>query len=77
YDLGFFGVDADKITLGHDDVPFLMSKLIAQPKFRAALTQNFPVIFIDEYQDTDRNFMAAISEHFFATKEGPLIGLFG
>ncbi|WP_204316403.1 hypothetical protein, partial [Serratia marcescens] len=26
YDLGFFGVDADKITLGHDDVPFLMSK---------------------------------------------------
>jgi DNA helicase-2/ATP-dependent DNA helicase PcrA len=77
YDLGFFGVDADKVSLGHDDVPLLMSKLMAQQKFRAALTQSFPVIFIDEYQDTDRNFMAAISEHFFATKEGPLIGLFG
>jgi DNA helicase-2/ATP-dependent DNA helicase PcrA len=77
YDLGFFGVDAEKISLGHDDVPLLMSKLIAKPKFRAALTQSFPVIFIDEYQDTDRNIMAAISEHFFSAEEGPLIGLFG
>lgn len=77
YDLGFFGVDEKKITLSHDDVPRFMAQLLSEDKFRKLLTQHFPVIFIDEYQDTDQHFMAAISEHFFQTGEGPLIGLFG
>lgn len=77
YDLGFFGVDKDRVTLGHDDIPLFMAKLLSQSKFRDLLTRQFPVIFIDEYQDTDRHFMAAISEQFFAKNEGPLIGLFG
>jgi DNA helicase-2/ATP-dependent DNA helicase PcrA len=77
YDLGFFGVDEEKITLSHDDVPRFMAQLLNEDKFRRLLTQNFPVIFIDEYQDTDQHFMTAISEHFFKSGEGPLIGLFG
>lgn len=77
YDLGFFGVDADRVTLGHDDVPHFMAQLLAQEKFRWLLTQQFPIIFIDEYQDTDRQFMEAITEHFLKTGDGPLIGLFG
>ena len=77
YDFGFFGVDSERVTLSHDDVPRLMAKLLSYPKFRRLLTQQFPVIFIDEYQDTDKNFMAAIAEFFFETGEGPLIGLFG
>ncbi len=77
YSLGFFGVEENKITLGHDDIPLFMAKLLAQRKFRILLAQQFPVIFIDEYQDTDKNFMAAISEHFLQTDEGPLVGLFG
>ena len=77
YDLGFFAVDADRVTLGHDDVPHFMAQLLAQEKFRRLLTQQFPIIFIDEYQDTDRQFMEAITEHFLKTREGPLIGLFG
>jgi DNA helicase-2/ATP-dependent DNA helicase PcrA len=77
YNLGFFGVDEDKITLNHDDIPRFMGVFLAQPKFRKLLAQRFPVIFIDEYQDTDRHFMAAVSEHFFQADEGPLIGLFG
>lgn len=77
YDLGFFGVDADRVTLGHDDVPHFMAQLLAQEKFRRLLTQQFPIIFIDEYQDTDRQFMEAITEHFLKTGDGPLIGLFG
>jgi len=77
YNLGFFGVDEQRVTLGHDDVPFLMSKLLAQKKFRNLLTQAFPVIFIDEYQDTDEHFMVALSAHFFNEEGGPLIGLFG
>jgi DNA helicase-2/ATP-dependent DNA helicase PcrA len=77
YNHGFFGVDAEKITLGHDDVPRFMAQLLAEKKFRELLTQQFPVIFIDEYQDTDQHFMAAISQYFFQTGIGPLIGLFG
>jgi DNA helicase-2/ATP-dependent DNA helicase PcrA len=77
YNHGYFGVDEERITLAHDDIPQFMAQLLGQPKFRDHLKRLYPVIFIDEYQDTDPHFMAAISEHFFQTKEGPLIGLFG
>ncbi|POS09942.1 UvrD-helicase domain-containing protein [Burkholderia gladioli] len=77
YDLGFFGVDADRITLGHDDIPVMMATLLQREKFRRVLTQQFPVIFIDEYQDTHRQFMEAMTEHFLKPSTGPLIGLFG
>lgn len=77
YDLGFFGVDASHITLGHDDIPAIMAKFISQEKFRQLFTKQFPIIFIDEYQDTDRQFMEAITENFLKVGNGPLIGLFG
>lgn len=77
YDLGFFGVDMDRVTLSHDDIPEMMAKLLQKEKFRRILTQQFPVIFIDEYQDTHRQFMEAITEHFLKPATGPLVGLFG
>jgi DNA helicase-2/ATP-dependent DNA helicase PcrA len=77
YDMGFFGVDADRITLGHDDIPEIMAQLLAQEKFRRILTQKFPVLFIDEYQDTHRMFMESITEHFLKPGAGPIIGFFG
>ena len=77
YDLGFFGVDMHRVTLSHDDIPEMMAKLLQNEKFRRILSQQFPVIFIDEYQDTHRQFMAAITEHFLKPATGPLVGLFG
>lgn len=77
YSLGFFGIEEDRITLAHDDVPQFMAHLLANGKFRRILTQQFPIIFIDEYQDTDKYFMAALSDHFLLKAEGPLVGLFG
>lgn len=77
YNQGFFGVDIDRVTLGHDDIPEMMAKLLQKEKFRRILSQQFPVIFIDEYQDTHRQFMAAITEHFLKPSTGPLVGLFG
>ncbi|MBB4756800.1 DNA helicase II [Xanthomonas arboricola] len=77
YDLGFFGVDNDRIKLSHDDIPEIMAKLLDKEKFRRILSQQFPVIFIDEYQDTHRQFMEAITEHFLRPNAGPIIGLFG
>lgn len=77
YELGFFGVDDKRITLAHDDIPLYMSQLLAKPKFQLLFQQQFPIVFIDEYQDTDRHFMKAITDHYFTPKKGPLIGLFG
>ncbi|SFC84362.1 DNA helicase-2 / ATP-dependent DNA helicase PcrA [Bosea sp. CRIB-10] len=77
YELGFFGVDDKRITLAHDDIPLYMSQLLAKPKFQLLFQQQFPIVFIDEYQDTDRDFMTAITDHYFTPKKGPIIGLFG
>lgn len=77
YDLGFFSVDTDRITLSHDDIPEMMAALLCNEKFRFLLSQQFPVIFIDEYQDTHRQFMEAVTENFLRPATGPLFGLFG
>lgn len=77
YDFGFFGVTADRITLSHDDIPEMMAKLLYHEKFRRILGQQFPVIFIDEYQDTHVEFMKSITENFLKPATGPLVGLFG
>ncbi|KUR75195.1 UvrD-helicase domain-containing protein [Novosphingobium sp. Fuku2-ISO-50] len=77
YQFGFFGIDERRITLHHDDVPRFMAQLLGKPKFRALFAATYPVIFVDEYQDTDPHFMAALAENFLATGTGPRIGLFG
>lgn len=77
YDLGFFGIHDDRITLYHDDIPELMARFLAMPKFRQIFTEAYPVVFIDEYQDTNDEFMGALAMHFLEPKAGPLIGLFG
>jgi len=79
YDLGYRRARPDDIDvlLGHDDVLTLMVLLMVQKKFRNILTAQFPILFIDEYQDTNSAIAESFLEHFIATGEGPLIGLFG
>lgn len=77
YDLGFFGIHDDRITLGHDDIPLLMACLLELPKFRQIVGSAYPVVFIDEYQDTNKYFMDALAKHFLEPKIGPLVGFFG
>lgn len=77
YDLGYFGIYDDRITLHHDDIPELMARILVMPKFQQILTGAYPVVFIDEYQDTNDEFMRALAAHFLEPKKGPLIGLFG
>ncbi|HJW25980.1 MAG TPA: UvrD-helicase domain-containing protein [Rhodocyclaceae bacterium] len=77
YKLGFFGIDDHTVTLSHDDVPYLMARLLGIEKFRQTFQRLYPIVLIDEYQDTDSHFMQALSDHFFSTNQGPLIGLFG
>lgn len=77
YDLGYPKVKENEIWLHHDDVLWLMIKLMEQHKFRVIFKSRYPILFIDEYQDTDKGIAAALKNYFFETGEGPLIGLFG
>lgn len=77
YDLGYPSVDDDSILLHHNDVLALTVALMNKPKFRRLLADRYPVLFIDEYQDTDEGFAGALKERFLGSDEGPLIGFFG
>lgn len=77
YELGYPGVTDGQITLAHEDVLTLMNQALALPKFRKVVTARYPVILIDEYQDTDAAFVDALKAWFLDQGVGLLIGLFG
>ncbi len=77
YELGYPSVRDHQVTLRHDDVLTLMIQTLAYPKFRSVMTARYPILLIDEYQDTDAGFMDAIKTWFLDTGRGPQLGLFG
>lgn len=77
YNLGFRFVTDDIVSLHHDDVIPLTITFMDSPKFKALLTARFPIILIDEYQDTDAKWVAAIKSHFLDHGNGPQFGFFG
>jgi len=76
YDLGHPKVEDKTILLHHNDILVLTAKLLAQSKFLEILASRFPVLFIDEYQDTDRDLTEALKSHLL-TRKKPLVGFFG
>jgi DNA helicase-2/ATP-dependent DNA helicase PcrA len=79
YDLGYRQAKPNEVNvlLGHDDVLALTVFLMEEKKFRNILMGRFPILFIDEYQDTNSEFAKAIVKQFLGSGDGPLIGLFG
>lgn len=77
YDLGIRGVHEDRITLHHNDIPELAIKLFGNKKFRSLITDRFPVIFIDEYQDTPSGLAEAVLSGHGEDRTSPLVGFFG
>jgi DNA helicase II / ATP-dependent DNA helicase PcrA len=77
YELGYPSVGDEQVTIRHEDVLALMVEVVSLPKFRAVLTARYPILLVDEYQDTDRGFVNALKTWFFDHGEGPVIGLFG
>lgn len=77
YDLGYRRINDNDLLLHHDDVLALAVAMMEQRKFRHILSARFPILFIDEYQDTNAGFANSILKHFIAPRVGPLIGLFG
>lgn len=77
YDLGIRGVHEDSLTLHHDDIPAFAIKLFGNKKFRSLITDRFPVVFIDEYQDTPAGLAEAVLSGHDSDRASPVVGFFG
>jgi DNA helicase II / ATP-dependent DNA helicase PcrA len=77
YSLGHRSIREERASLHHDDVLPLTISLMEHPKFRRMISDRFPVILVDEYQDTDNDWVEAIKTHFLGQSGSPLFGFFG
>jgi DNA helicase-2/ATP-dependent DNA helicase PcrA len=77
YNLGHRSIHDRRVSIHHDDVLSLTIALMEKPKFRRILTSKFPIILIDEYQDTNADWVAAIKNHFLGEAGSPQFGFFG
>jgi len=77
YDLGYPKATESEILLHHDDVIKIMVHLLSIEKFRKLLTNRFPIILIDEYQDTNKELADAIVSHLIDSDYDIMVGFFG
>jgi DNA helicase-2/ATP-dependent DNA helicase PcrA len=76
-ELGFRSISDTHAALHHDDVLRLTTRMLERPKFRRYVASLYPIILIDEYQDTDADVVEALKKHFLDSDAGPLMGFFG
>ena len=77
YELGRRRITETDIAIHHDDVISLTIALMEKTKFRRILVERYPIILIDEYQDTDADWIESIKKHFLGHEDSPLFGFFG
>lgn len=77
YTLGYRNIKDGRISIHHDDVLPLTIALMRNDKFRRLIAARYPVILIDEYQDTDADFVESIKTHFLGQEGAPVFGFFG
>lgn len=81
YDLGVRRyIEAEHcLSLYHDDVINYFVLLMDEPKFRRLLVSIYPIILIDEYQDSNKNIINKFITFFVneQNKPKPILGLFG
>ena len=77
YTLGVRYVEHNVLFLHHSDVITLFSLILDKQKFRAIFSQKYPIILIDEYQDSFSSIMDKFLQYFITKGIGPQFGLFG
>ena len=77
YELGHRSVNDARISIHHNDVLILTIALMDNAKFRRILADRYPIILIDEYQDTDAGWIDSIKQHFLGREDAPQFGFFG
>lgn len=63
--------------LYHDDVLKLFCTLLDNAKFRRVFSDKYPLILIDEYQDSYSPIIERFIKYFIAEEKGPQFGFFG
>lgn len=64
YTLGSKYVENGTLYLYHDDVIELYAKFLDNPKFRRIFSNKYPIILIDEYQDSSKMITEQFIKHF-------------
>ncbi len=77
YTLGHKYIDNKILYLYHGDVITLFSILLDNKKFRNVFSNNYPLILIDEYQDSFEIIINKFIQYFIAENRGPQFGFFG
>lgn len=77
YELGMRYVEDRILYLYHDDVIQLFANFMDNIKFRKLLTLQYPIILIDEYQDSLKIIIDQFLKWFINKNEGPQFGFFG
>jgi len=77
YDLGYRKATETEIYLHHDNIIQLFTALLSIEKFINILKSKYPIIFIDEYQDTNIELAKALILQIIDKEKNIQIGLFG
>lgn len=77
YMLGSKYIDNGTLYLFHDDVIKLFAKFLDNEKFRRLLSLRYPIVLIDEYQDSFKILTDKFIEHFVEGSKTIQFGFFG
>lgn len=77
YTLGHRYQENGILYLYHDDVISLFNTLLDNAKFRKIFSDKYPLILIDEYQDSFQSIVERFIEYFISKGVGPQFGFFG
>lgn len=77
YELGHRSINERRVSIHHDDVLILTIALMDNAKFRLILAGKYPIILIDEYQDTNAGWFDFIKANFLGQEGSPQFGFFG
>lgn len=77
YTLGHKYINDNVLFLHHNDVITLFSCLLENAKFRSIFSDKYPLILIDEYQDSFKQIIDKFLDFFISKNKGPQFGFFG
>lgn len=77
YTLGHKYIENNTLYLYHNDVILLFSLLLDSLKFRSVFASKYPLILIDEYQDSFKIITDKFIKYFISQNKGPQFGFYG
>ena len=77
YALGRRSIEDGTANLHHDDIFPVFIELMQSVKFQNSVASRFPIILVDEYQDTNAELVNCIKDQFIGKPHAPQFGFFG